>query len=725
MNISVKCELLSNGNFKKAAEGWKTVNLSLRKNSRDAFFEVTDKLPKNSCFFDGSSKGRYFGHFRAGDIYTWLTLEDGILLEPGEYEWRVSLECHSSHLMFGMYSSKEVGCDDRLIPILDGSYRKDNKSESWNNNDEFIVIKGKYQMQWDQKSLPAYNSICYKFSIKSPTKVFPAIRGRAEAATNSTEDVGIQSIYIEEMNLKCVEKYDNVFNEVSECRVNFDLNNPVHDKNYAGLSAVFPCFWFLKDATLEKPYTEEQIRISLNKFLNMGIKIVRCVAFEPSYAWDSNKKCWDWQSEWMQGFYKYCDIMKENEIDIVLNTAEGLTSPISQMNRENPIYYLALQNNKELFENYIPEERTPQQLKAFHDELSKWVADFANEVILKRKYSNIKYWMEGTEVNNSSTEDIKFHQWMGWANAVHKGFKMAKIRDKIKIVGPATVIDFNFPKTRNSTLKWLNWCVEDYEEVIDIYAAHNYGFPYVMEDDISNQYNDFTELCLNVTKKSNKLFWHDEFNVLTDFGVYRESAEHPKHGTQIALGLICTILAGSNTTMLWYPVDIKWPDRDITSFPSWEDGIHILGLDKSILSGSAVPRYGYYVYCMLGTAIKPGDTVYKAEFNENNQLYTMLIKHKDENYSIVTVSMSYQENSIIYDLADVNNLVFERLEYDPNKFKLPNEDDVGIGIDEFAVPTLKNKIIVSDKQLKMEGNLLFDKIAPYNVVVYNQVTKEE
>lgn len=106
-------------------------------------------------------------------------------------------------------------------------------------------------------------------------------------------------------------------------------------------------------------------------------------------------------------------------------------------------------------------------------------------------------------------------------------------------------------------------------------------------------------------------------------------------------------------------------------------------------------------------------------------LQSMLIKHKDENYSIVTVSMSYKENSIIYDLADVNKLVFERLEYDPNEFKLPNEDDVGIGIDEFAVPSLKNKIIVSDKQLKMEGNLLFDKIAPYNVVVYNQVTKEE
>ena len=76
-------------------------------------------------------------------------------------------------------------------------------------------------------------------------------------------------------------------------------------------------------------------------------------------------------------------------------------------------------------------------------------------------------------------------------------------------------------------------------------------------------------------------------------------------------------------------------------------------------------------------------------------------------------------------LKDINNLVFERLEYDPDEFELPEEKDVGIGVDEFAVPTLKNKIIVSDKQLKMEGNLLFDKIAPYNVVVYNQVTREK
>ena len=36
----------------------------------------------------------------------------------------------------------------------------------------------------------------------------------------------------------------------------------------------------------------------------------------------------------------------------------------------------------------------------------------------------------------------------------------------------------------------------------------------------------------------------------------------------------------------------------------------------------------------------------------------MLIKHKDENYSIVTVSMSYKENSIIYYKVTLTSVIF-------------------------------------------------------------------
>lgn len=359
-------------------------------------------------------------------------------------------------------------------------------------------------------------------------------------------------------------------------------------------------------------------------------------------------------------------------------------------------------------------------MDAFRAELTNWVEDFAKEVIIKRGYDNIKYWMEGTEVNNSSAEDSKFYQWMGWAKSVHIGFLNANMRDRIKIVGPATAFNFNFPKSQASTWRWLKLCIEEFEEVIDIYAAHSYGYPYVMGDDISKYYYEFTKSCIDITEKSGKPFWHDEYNVLTNVGAYRESAEHPKHATQIVLGQICTMVSGSNTTMLWYPVDIKWPNRDVTRFPSWENGVHILGLDTSVLNGTAVPRYGYYTYCMLGSAVKPGDTIYKAEFDENNQLYTVLLRHNDGKYSIITVNMANEENNIVYSIPDIDNISFKRSVYDPNTFELPKEDEVGIGIDEFTEPTSANRLIIPIDTVFLKNGKMMDKIAPYQVVVYNQ-----
>lgn len=167
-------------------------------------------------------------------------------------------------------------------------------------------------------------------------------------------------------------------------------------------------------------------------------------------------------------------------------------------------------------------------------------------------------------------------------------------------------------------------------------------------------------------------------------------------------------------------MDIKWPNRRDTCFPSWVNGVHILGLDKSILSGDPVPRYGYYVYCMLGGAIKAGDTVYAAEFSENKKLYTVLLEHTDGSLALVTVNMSNLENKVAYRLEAPNKLVFERLVYDPDKFELPQEGEVGIGIDEFEQPTPQNRLITKSSEIETDGSLLHDVVAPFNVVVYRQ-----
>lgn len=718
MDILNGKNLLPNNDFKNGAEGWEAVNLCLKSDARNAYFEVVSEAKFNHTVADaGDALKGSFAHFRTGNIHTWLTLSDGVLLPAGEYVWNFAVKSYSTHVMFGVYSTKEVGCDDRLIPAMPGSRLTENGSDGQQVTEAFAEIGGRYQKEWPDNEIPVYVTVEYRFALERETRVFPAIRGRSEAAVNSRDEVGIQSMYIGGLALKCLKLYNKKADDTRECLASFDFNNPTQE-NYAGLSAIFPCFWFLKDDSLENPYTEEQLRISVNKLLNMGIKIVRCVAFEPSYAWDGERHLWDWESDWMRGFYKYCDIMRENDIDIILNTAEGITSPITQLGRENPIYFLAVNSDPELFKGFSAAEADNEQIAVFRSELSKWVAEFAREVIVKRGYTNIKYWMEGTEVNNSSNEDSKFNQWIGLVGAVHLGLKAAKMRDKVKIVGPATGFWRTFKGAKS--FNWLDWCAEDYSDLIDICASHTYGFPYVMGDDIAEQYDEFTRACVGVTAKAGKLFWHDEFNVLTDFGIYRESAEHPMHATQIALGQLRTMACGANTTMLWYPVDIKWPNRRDTCFPSWVNGVHILGLDKSILSGDPVPRYGYYVYCMLGGAIKAGDTVYAAEFSENKKLYTVLLKHTDGSLALVTVNMSNLENKVAYRLDTPNKLVFERLVYDPDKFELPQKGEVGIGVDEFEQPTPQNRLITKSSEIETDGSLLHDAVAPFNVVVYRQ-----
>lgn len=727
MSNMINTELLINGDFEQGENGWQAVNLSLKDSTPDAIFEVVDKPQFDHIITEQDEliKGNY-AVFRAGDIRTWLTLKSGIYLPAGEYVWSFAVKSYSTHIMFGMYSSDEVGCDDRLIVAEKGSSRVDTLGNSWNDTNDFVIVNGKYQMEWNKEQIPRYNTVLYRFILKRPTTVFPAIRGRAESSTVGGVPVGLQPLYIDGMSVKCIKEYETQLIQDKEYIAKFQMETPVHNGNYAGLSAIFPCFWFVPDKTMQRKYTEEEIRISTNKFLQMGFSIARCLSFEAAYCWDAENDRWDWDSPWMSGFYKYCDIMQENNIDVIINTVQNITSYKTHLGLKNPMCIVAKANNPKLFETFDEKNVTYEQRTAIAKEFGKWLVDFYNEVVVKRGYTCVRYFQPATEPNNgmeSKPLEVVRNGFECWAinlKACHDALSDMGIRNKFKFIGPsvayAGVVDN--PWTAH---QWLKWCVEEYDYAIDIYAAHRYGYPYVMGDDVSERYFEFTKSCLDITEKTGKLFWHDEYNVLTAVGAYRESAEQPKHATHIALGQICTMISGSNTTMLWYPVDIKWPNSDITRFPSWENGVHILGLDKSILNGDAVPRYGYYVYCMLGTAIKSGDTVYRAEFDANNQLYTVLLRHKDESYSIITVNMSFRENSIVYNLKDVNDRVFARLEYDPNSFELPKENEVGIGVDEFAVPSPENKIILPQKELKMEDNLLRDSIGPYNVVVYNEI----
>lgn len=490
--------------------------------------------------------------------------------------------------------------------------------------------------------------------------------------------------------------------------VTFD--SKAEQTNYSGLMGVLPCWWFVPDKTMQYQYTEEEIEISVKKFLQMGVSIVRCLAFEQSYAWDDVNDKWDWDSDWMTGFYKYCDIMQKNGIEVILNTSLSTSGYTTQLGLENPFLVIAKRDYAADFESFNEKSLTAKQREIIAEIYGDWLVDFYKEVVVKRGYTCVKYFEPGTEPNSSTEsktiEEVRtsYENWALNLKACHKAMTDAGFRDKMQFVGPSVVNATENTTTTPWTAKqWLEWCLADCDYAIDIYAAHSYAFGASMTDDLKANYDSLIQNCYDLVKSTGKPFWCDEFNVMTQTGKYLESAEDGNHGTQVALGYVYQMLKGISGTCAWYLTDIKWPNSTATTPPSWVEGIHQLGYDTSILE-SVIPRKAYYAFCMLGTAVKAGDTVYEGTATEDG-LYSVLLKHKDGTYSMVVINLSWNDNDITYKFSQkLSGKVFEKSVYDPLT----------------VTPTTEYKPIEPTSEVKCTDNTVKDTVGAYQVVVYNQ-----
>ena len=402
--------------------------------------------------------------------------------------------------------------------------------------------------------------------------------------------------------------------------------------------------------------------------------------------------------------------MQSNGIDVVINTQTGIYGSTSYLGEENPILIVAKNQNPALFENFDEKNINDDQRAALVKVFGQWLVDLYDEVVVKRGYSCVKYFEHGTEPNNAddglSLEEVRKHyeNWKIANIACHDALKAAGIRDKFLFIGPsvAHTTQGGVDNNRWSALQWLKWCIEECDYSIDIYAAHCYAFGSSLSDNINFNYDILLE-AYDIVKSTGKPFWCDEFNVMTKFGEYISSAEEPIHGTQIVLGYLYQMIKGINGTCVWYPVDFKWPNDTKTTPPSWIEGVHQLGMDTSILE-STIPRHAYYAYCLLGTAVRPGDTIYEGTATEEG-LFSILLKHKDGTYSVVAVNLSWNTTEINYDLfKNLGGKTFTKSVYDPMTNK----------------PTTKYKPIEPTSEITNVTNKFTDTIGAYQVVVYNQ-----
>ena len=490
--------------------------------------------------------------------------------------------------------------------------------------------------------------------------------------------------------------FDLVTNQV------FTFGKTPVNSNIKGTGGVLPCWWYFPDSTIDGGYTEEDIRISVEQLKNTNISIVRCVSFQPGYAWDEENNCYNWDTVYMQGFYRYAKVMLENDIEIVINPNRNLAGPEAGEPVCTPFKEASEAGNEEEYNRLYGE----------------WVVELINEVIIKRGFTNVKYLMYNTESSNISglTADseeefwekhkAEFFKYLGRVEASDKAMRNAGLRDYLKIVGPNGVdasVGSGY-KTTTGT-RWLKWAVEYGDKYIDIYSAHFYPRVDDFSQDIYQTVLNREKEYLEIVKPTGKELWHDEFNVnLNGNSTLDKYQDDPLRATTLAQSILALYAAGGKSSFLWYLFDVKWPENDKTAPPAWHEGIH--GCQGDLcppVYQSTTPYYSYYMWCAMSSAIRTGDTIYDGTTDGQN-LRSILFKHSDGTYSIVAVNTSLDTTNVTYKLpVSLNGKEFSRTVYDPYT----------------VTPTPEYKPLESNGAVKITTQFE-DTLGPYQVVVYNQ-----
>lgn len=472
------------------------------------------------------------------------------------------------------------------------------------------------------------------------------------------------------------------------------------NSNIKGTGGILPCWWYFPDSTIDGGYSESDIQIAVEQLKNMKVSIVRCLSFQPGYAWDEASSSYNWDSVYMKAFYRYAKVLKDNGMEIVINPNRNLADPQAGEPVCTPFKRASDAKNEDEYNRLYGE----------------WVVELINEVIIKRGFTNIKYLMYNTEANNIG--DVKadnetayyaehkkyFDLYLGRIKASDKAMREAGVRNYLKIVGPnAVTAPTAKGYEKHCGKRWLEWAVQYGNDCIDIYSAHFYAYltDYTQDayHDLLKQEQEFVE----IVKPTGKEFWHDEFNTMKQgYSSATEKEDDPLQPTTLASMVLAMYEGGAQSSMLWYLFDVKWPESDLTAPPERFEGIHYGGVCP-VSYESTIPYTSYYLWCALGSAIKTGDTVYSGSTTGEN-FHSVMFKHADGTYSIVAVNITWDKTDVTFKLpVSLKGKEFTKTVYDPTT----------------VTPTTEYKPLEPMGTVKITSSFK-DTIGSYQVVVYNQ-----
>ena len=240
-------------------------------------------------------------------------------------------------------------------------------------------------------------------------------------------------------------------------------NNLPVQKNFLGNGAIYHGYAAMDDEC-GRVYTSELCDIEADRAADMKLKLAR--TFYTWWAWDREKKTWDWDNEIMQSFYAWLKRMQDRNIPVIVNT--GWCSP-GDLNGKgwtnNPPYppcpFIVPDNWELTLENY-----------------GNWVSETVHQLIEVRGFTNIKILALFTEAEGKGKNDPSkpYERWRDSAVAAHNALVRDNRRNLVKLMGPQ---EASIPAETDygKAGEMLRWAVENTpEDVIDIFSCHVYPF---------------------------------------------------------------------------------------------------------------------------------------------------------------------------------------------------------------------------------------------------------
>ncbi|MBQ8550682.1 MAG: hypothetical protein IJ426_05010 [Clostridia bacterium] len=232
-----------------------------------------------------------------------------------------------------------------------------------------------------------------------------------------------------------------------------DMHSPAQE-NFLGLGAVYHGHAGQPDSA-GRVYTEEQCILEAKRAADMRLKIAR--SFYTWYAYDFERGVWDWENERCQAFYRWLQRMKDANISVALNTGYSNVGELQGDHWQGPCPYKVEGDWDATVQNY-----------------AKWVSETYYQLVVKRGFTNVKYFLLFTEPNERSYPTLPYegadyrYLWYQCARAAHEQLVKDGYRDGIKLIGPQEGINYH---------QWMTeWAFHEMDcaDFLDGGSCHSY-----------------------------------------------------------------------------------------------------------------------------------------------------------------------------------------------------------------------------------------------------------